>query len=102
MLDNKNVFTLRNNKLVSINKDHAVIQSSEMDVNEPYLQLPPITKDNEDNSAEELHEESREEINEQTNVGTRRPLYEENFDTQEYERGDETSTEVPLRGKYRK
>ena len=78
MLDNKNVFTLRNNKLVSINKDHVVLKRSERDDDEPYLTLPPIPKENENNSAEELHEELGRANNEQPDVGTRRPHYEEN------------------------
>ena len=99
MLDNKNVFTLRNNKLVSINKDHVVLKRSERDDDESYLTLPPIPKENENNSAEELHEEPSRANNEQPNVGTRRPHYEENTNDRQVpvNGGKEAFEEEPLR-----
>ena len=60
MLDNKNVYMLRNNKLILINEDHIVLQRSERDENLVYLMLPPIKDENLNNSAEEQHEESNE------------------------------------------
>ena len=52
MIDNKNVFTIRNNKLVSINKDHVVLQRSEFENLQPYLTLPPVLTEETENSVE--------------------------------------------------
>ena len=44
MIDNKKIFTIRNNKLISVNRDHVILQRSESDNLEPLLTLPPLPR----------------------------------------------------------
>ena len=55
MIDNKNVFTIKNNKLVSINKDHVVLQRTEEDNLDDLLTLPPLPNQEENLSANQDH-----------------------------------------------
>ena len=55
MIDRKNVFTIKNNKLVSINKDHVVLQRSEDDEMDDLLTLPPLPNQEENHSATQEH-----------------------------------------------
>ena len=55
MIDNKNVFTIKNNKLVSINKDHVVLQRTEDDEMDELLTLPPLPNQEENHSATQEH-----------------------------------------------
>jgi len=54
MIDNKNVMTIRNNKLISVNKDHVVLRRSEFENTEPLLTLPPLPSDSNEHSAENI------------------------------------------------
>ena len=51
MIDNKSIYTIRNNKLVSINKDHVVLQRSEDENHENLLTLPPLPSEEGNHSA---------------------------------------------------
>ena len=46
MLDNKKVFAIRNNKLISINRDHVILKRSEFENTQPLITLPPLPEEN--------------------------------------------------------
>ena len=68
MIDNKKIFTIRNNKFISINRDHVILQRSEIENlnSDPLLTLPPLpSQESVENRAGINDENSIEAVNQE-------------------------------------